>query len=74
MLEVDWTRCEIVETPPDTAEAVIRGTKISADSVLNRYDLGESIKEIRESHPMLPSGAISRIIEYANAQRGKRLR
>lgn len=69
--EIDWTACELIERVPGkvSGRPVIRGTRIMPDPIVNSYDLGDSIEEIHEGFPTLSIAEISRLIEFAVAQR-----
>jgi uncharacterized protein (DUF433 family) len=41
------------------------------DGIVNSYDMGESIEEIREDWPSLSVAQILRLIEFAHAHRGR---
>ena len=69
--QVDWTQCELIECVPGkvSGRPVVRGTRIMPDAIVGSYDLGETIDELREGFPTLSSAQISRLIEFAHAQR-----
>jgi uncharacterized protein (DUF433 family) len=72
-LEIDWTACELIETVPGkvSGRPIVRGTRIMPDGIVNSYDMGESIEEIREDWPSLSVAQIERLIEFAHAHRGQ---
>jgi uncharacterized protein (DUF433 family) len=47
----------------------VRGTRILPDGIVNSYDMGESIEDIRENWPSLSLAQIKRLIEFAHAHR-----
>lgn len=49
----------------------MRGTRILSDGIVNSYDMGESIEEIREDWPSLSVAQIERLMEFARAHRGQ---
>jgi uncharacterized protein (DUF433 family) len=69
--EFDWTGCELVERIPGkvSGRPIVRGTRILADTIVQDYDLGESIEDIREGFPSLSVVQINRLIEFAHARR-----
>jgi uncharacterized protein (DUF433 family) len=72
-LEIDWIQCELIEQIPGkvSGRPIVRDTRILPDPIVNNYDLGDSIEEIREGFPMLSVDQIKRLIEFAHAQRGR---
>ena len=68
---IDWTGCELVEQVPGkvSGRPVVRGTRIIPDAIVNDYDLGETIEDIREGYPALSADAIERLIEFAHSRR-----
>ena len=70
--EIDWTACELIETIPGkvSGRPIVRGTRILPDGIVNSYEMGESLEEIREVWPTLSAAQIDRLIEFAHAQRG----
>lgn len=71
--EIDWMQCELIERVPGkvSGRPVVRGTRILPDAIVDSYDLGESIDELREGFPSLSVSQIERLIEFAHAQRGQ---
>ena len=72
--DIDWTACELIEQIPGkvSGRPVVRGTRIMPDPIVNSYDLGDSIEEIREGFPTLSIPQIKRLIDFAHAQRRQR--
>ena len=70
-LDIDWTACELIEQVPGkvSGRPVVRGTRILPDAIVNSYDLGESIEDLREGFPSLSVAQIERLIEFAHARR-----
>ena len=68
---IDWTACELIEQVPGkvSGRPIVRGTRIMPDGIVNSYDMGGSIDEIREDWPSLSVAQIKRLIEYAHARR-----
>jgi len=69
---IDWTSCDLVERVPGkvSGRPIVRGTRIMPDGIVNSYEMGESIEEIREDWPSLSAAQIDRLIEFAHAHRG----
>ncbi len=70
---IDWTACELIEQIPGkvSGRPIVRGTRILPDGIVNSYDMGESIEELREGFPSLSVDQIKRLIEFAHTQRGQ---
>jgi uncharacterized protein (DUF433 family) len=66
---IDWTACELIEQIPGkvSGRPVVRGTRIMPEGIVNSYDMGESIEDIREDWPSLSTAQIKRLIEFAHA-------
>ena len=45
----------------------MRGTRIMPDAIVDSYDVGETIDELREGFPSLSVSQIKRLIEFAHA-------
>jgi uncharacterized protein (DUF433 family) len=71
--DIDWTGCELIETVPGkvSGRPIVRGTRILPDAIVDSYDLGETIEELREGFPSLSVSQIKRLIEFAHAQRAQ---
>ena len=69
--DVDWMACELIEQVPGkvSGQPIVRETRILPDAIVNSYDLGESIKELREGFPSLSMAQIERLIDFAHARR-----
>jgi uncharacterized protein (DUF433 family) len=69
--DIDWTQCELIERVPGkvSGRPIVRGTRIMPDAIVDSYDLGETIDELREGFPSLSISHIKRLIEFAHAQR-----
>jgi len=65
--------CELIERVPGkvSGRPVVRGTRILPDAIVDSYDLGETIGELREGFPSLSISQIKRLIEFAHDQRGQ---
>jgi uncharacterized protein (DUF433 family) len=71
--EIDWMACELIERIPGkvSGRPIVRGTRILPDGIVNSYDMGNSIEEIREDWPSLSVARIKRLIEFAHAHRDR---
>jgi len=71
--DIDWMACELIEKIPGkvSGRPIVRGTRIMPDTIVDSYDLGETIDELREGFPSLSVSQIKRLIEFAHAQRGQ---
>ncbi len=58
---------ELVEIKPDVmgGKPVIKGTRITIESLLERLAAGETEAQILEEHPTLPPEAVRAAIQYA---------
>ncbi len=52
---IDWLACELIEQIPGkvSGRPIVRGTRILPDAIVDSYDLGETIEELREGFPSL---------------------
>ena len=71
--DIDWMQCELIERVPGkvSGRPVVRGTRVLPDAIVDNYDLGETLDELREGFPSLTIDQIRRLIEFAHAQRGQ---
>ena len=69
--EIEWLACELIEQIPGkvSGRPIVRGTRILPDAIVNSYDSGATIDEIREDYPGLTISQILRLIEFAHALR-----
>ena len=71
--DIDWMACELIEQIPGkvSGRPIVRGTRILPDAIVDSYDLGETLEELREGFPSLSIAQIKRLIEFAHVQRGQ---
>jgi uncharacterized protein (DUF433 family) len=71
--DIDWMACELIEQIPGkvSGRPIVRGTRILPDAIVDSYDLGETVDELREGFPSLSVAQIQRLIEFAHAQRAQ---
>lgn len=71
--DIDWMECELIERIPGkvSGQPIVRGTRILPDAIVNSYELGESVEELREGFPALSVVQIQRLIEFARSRRGQ---
>ena len=69
--EIDWAGCNLVERIPGkvAGRPIVRGTRIAADTIVQDFELGESIDDILEGFPSLSIEQIKQLIEFAQNQR-----
>ncbi len=69
--DIDWMACELIEKIPGkvSGRPIVRGTRIMPDAIVDSFDLGETIEELREGFPSLSVSQIERLIEFAHARR-----
>ena len=66
----EWRRQLIEQIPGKVSgRPIVRGTRILPDAIVDSYDLGEALDELREGFPSLSVAQINRLIEFAHAQR-----
>jgi uncharacterized protein (DUF433 family) len=71
-MPIDWKQCADVESKPDvmSGTAVIRGTRIPAQAVIDNADDGYSPERIAmEIYEGLPIEPARRVIEFARKAR-----
>ncbi len=63
---MDWNACEVVERVSGkmSGEAVIKGTRVLADTIVANYEGGSSPEEIHENYPHVSDDAIRRVIAF----------
>jgi uncharacterized protein (DUF433 family) len=68
---MDWSGCEFVEVIPGKVSGVplVKGSRVQADTVLESYEMGESVEEIVYSYSLDP-GLIVSVLAYAGALEG----
>ena len=66
---IDWAGCELVERilGKVSGRAVVRGTRILADTIVQDAELGSPLEEIQENYPDLSLTAIQQLIAFARA-------
>ena len=69
--DIDWMQCELIERVPGkvSGRPVARGTRVLPDAIVDNYDLGETLDELREGFPSLTIEQIKRLIECPRATR-----
>ena len=68
---IDWTGCELVKCTSGkvSGQPVVPGTRIRADTIVQDYELGETVEDIQEGFPSLDAWQIKRLIEFAQQHR-----
>ena len=63
---MDWTECDIVERVPGklSGKPILKHTRVTADAVLESYELGETIDEIAYSFTLDPED-VRRVLAFA---------
>ncbi len=71
--DIDWMKCELIERIPGkvSGKPIVRFTRILPDAIVDGYDSGQTIDELREGFPSLSPAQIKRLIEFAHAQRAQ---
>jgi uncharacterized protein (DUF433 family) len=67
---MDWEGCDLVEKVPGkvSAQPIIKGTRILADTIIEDAELGSSVEEIHENYPSVPVEKINKLIAFANSR------
>jgi len=65
---MDWSDCDLVERVPGkvSGDAIVKGTRILADAIVEDRELGSSIEEIHENYPSLSANTIRQLIAFAH--------
>ncbi len=60
---VDWTDCDMIEQIPGkvSGRPVVRGTRILPDAIVNSFDMGESLQDLRQGFPSLSDTEIVKL-------------
>ena len=68
--QVDWSECALVEINPrvQSGAAVLRGTRMPANAIVDNFDYGVSVDEIAEQFE-ISTGCVEAILAYAKGQR-----
>ena len=68
---IDWAGCDLVERIPGkvSGRAVVRGTRILADTIVQDAELGSPLEEIQENFRDLSLTAIQQLISFARSHR-----
>jgi uncharacterized protein (DUF433 family) len=63
---VDWSTCPIVESDPRkvSGAAILKGTRVQADSIVENYEGGSPVKEISENFG-IPETTIRELLTFA---------
>jgi uncharacterized protein (DUF433 family) len=70
MEKVDWSDCPLVEVKPgvQSGVAVLRGTRMPADAIVDNFDYGVTPAEIAEQF-QIPPQQVQAILTYAQSHR-----
>lgn len=57
----------LIQSDPDVmlGKPIVRGTRITVETILRKLSCGESIDQILESHPRLAREAVLAALDYA---------
>jgi uncharacterized protein (DUF433 family) len=63
---MDWTGCEMVEMVPGKVSGVpiLKHSRVQADTVLESYELGETVEQIAYSYDLEPQ-VVEQVIQFA---------
>jgi uncharacterized protein (DUF433 family) len=61
--------CELIERilGKVSGRPIVRGTRMLPDAIVDSYDLGETVDELRAGFPSLSVAQIQRLIEIAHS-------
>ena len=67
---VDWSECSLVEVKPgvQSGAAVLLGTRMPVDAIVDNFDYGVSVAEIVEQFEV-PPDRIEAILAYSESHR-----
>jgi len=67
MATIDWTGCNLVETDPEKVSGtpVVKPTRVPADAIVEDYNLGSDMEELRENYPSVSEATIEGLLQYA---------
>jgi uncharacterized protein (DUF433 family) len=65
-ITVDWSDCPLVEVNPRKVSGapILKGTRVQADSIVQNYEGGESVKDIAYNFSIQES-AVRELLAYA---------
>jgi uncharacterized protein (DUF433 family) len=68
--EIDWSKCPLVEMKQgvQSGAAVLRGTRMPVNAIVDNFDYGVSVSEIAEQFE-LPPDRVEAIVAYALSHR-----
>jgi uncharacterized protein (DUF433 family) len=66
---MDWSQCSVVEVIPGKVSGapILKHSRVTADAVLESYELGESVEDIAYSFELDPDD-IRTVLTYAEAR------
>jgi uncharacterized protein (DUF433 family) len=66
---MDWTGCPLVEINPKkvSGAAILKGTRVQADSIIENYEGGSPVEEISENFA-IPESTIRELLAFAARQ------
>jgi uncharacterized protein (DUF433 family) len=66
---MDWSGCDFVEVIPGKVSGVplVKGSRVQADTVLESYEMGESVEEIAYDY-YLDEADVRAILRFAGVQ------
>lgn len=61
-----WDNCELTERVPGkmNGQAVIKGTRVRAQTIIDNFEAGSPVEEVAENWPELPTSTIVAVLEY----------
>jgi len=66
---MDWTGCDATEVVPGKVSGVpiLKHSRVSADAVLESYELGESVDDIAYSYSLDPE-QVRKVLSFADSR------
>jgi uncharacterized protein (DUF433 family) len=66
---MDWSGCEAIEVVPGklSGTPVLKHSRVTADAVLESYELGESVEDIAYSYSLDPE-EIRKVLAFAESR------
>ena len=70
-IKVRWMDCELIESVEGRCggQPVVVATRVFPGPIVNSFEDGESVEEIREDYPSLTTSQVERLIAFAREQR-----
>jgi uncharacterized protein (DUF433 family) len=69
--QIAWEECNLVERVPGkvSGQAIVKGTRILADVIVEEFESGSPIDEIQENYPKLSKDTILQLVAFAHSHK-----